>query len=67
MNPGENKFGLHIARKIIKCTESEWPELVRGLYRSRKLSTAMYEINNLQRDPQHRQIANIAIRRMGFH
>lgn len=67
MDPVKNRFGLHVAREITKCKDSEWPKLVRGLYRSRKLSTAVREINNLQRDPQHRHIADAAIKRMGFH
>ena len=67
MNPSYNKFGLHVAKKIIKCKENEWPEMFRDLYKSRRLSTAMHEMNNLQRDPRFSEIADAAIKRMGFH
>lgn len=63
----KNKFGLNVAKKIVKCKEREWPELVRDLYRSRQLSKAMHEMNDLQRDPRHRAVADAAIRRIGFH
>ncbi|MEM8650522.1 MAG: hypothetical protein AAGF54_08340 [Pseudomonadota bacterium] len=62
-----NMFGLRIARKIVSCKENEWPDVIHGLYRTKQLSTAIHEINNLQRDPQHEDVANAAIKRMGFH
>ncbi len=67
MKPGSNKFGLQIAKKIIKTKENEGPELVHKLYKSRRLSTAIHEINNLQRDPEYRKIAEAAIKRIGFN
>ena len=63
----KNKFGWQIARKVVNCREDEWPELVRDLYRSRRLSIAMHEMNNLQRDPIYGKTADAAIKRLGFH
>lgn len=62
-----NQFGLHIAKTIISCNEDEWPDVVNKLRRERQLSTAIHQINNLQRDPDHVDMASAAMRRMGFH
>ena len=68
MNTDQNNlFGLRIARKIVSCKENEWPDVVYCLYRTKQLSTAIHEINNLQSDPDHSDVATAAIKRMGFH
>jgi len=61
-----NMFGLKIAKQFVNASEEEWPKLFHDLYCNRKLSKAIHEINALQRNPAHSDVANAAIRRMGF-
>ena len=62
-----NKFGLEVARAIINSKDSEWPDVIQQLRRERQLSNAIHEINNLQRDPIHTELASAAIKKIGFH
>ena len=60
-------FGLNIASLFVISTDDQWRELFEELRRTRELSKAIGEINQLLNDPVHRDLAVAALRRVGMY
>ena len=59
-------YGLEIARRFASARDDEWPAHFEQLRRGKQLSHAIRQINALLADPEHRQVAIGALRRMGL-
>jgi len=66
-HPGALTFGLNIAQLFAELPDHQWPEVFEELRRSRELSKAIGEINQLLQDPAHRDLAVSALRRVGLY
>ncbi len=61
------RFGLGIAELFVNLTDAQWPEVFEELRRTKELSKAIAEINQLLNDPVHRELAIAALRRVGLY
>ena len=62
----QNAFGLEVARKFSCANADEWPKYFEQLRRGSQLSQAIRQINTLLAEPEHRQVAIDALRRIGL-
>jgi hypothetical protein len=60
-------FGLNIAGLLVSLPEPQWMEVFEELRRTKELSKAIGEINQLLSDPVHRDLAVSALRRVGLY
>ena len=60
-------FGLGIAGLFTSLTDAQWPEVFDELRRTKELTKAISEINQLLNDPVHRDLAVAALRRVGMY
>jgi len=60
-------FGLGIAGLFANLPEHQWLEVFEELRRTKELSKAIGEINQLLNDPVHRDLAVAALRRVGMY
>ena len=61
-----DEFGLEVARRFSSASDEEWPAYFEQLRREMQLSHAIREINALLAEPEHRQVAVDALRRIGL-
>lgn len=61
-----DEYGLEVARQFDGATDDQWPEHFERLRRTKRLSEAIRSINGLLAEPQHRQLAVGALRRIGL-
>jgi hypothetical protein len=59
-------LGLTAARRICEAPGDDWIDVFQELQRDRKLAKAMHQINRLLDEPEHRNIARLALQRIGF-
>jgi hypothetical protein len=59
-------FGLVIARLFATLRDDQWPEVFEELRRTKQLSKAIGEINQLLNDSTHRDLAIAAFSRIGL-
>ncbi len=59
-------LGLAAARKFANASDDSWPEYFDQLRRDKQLSVVIHEINELLKQPEHRQLAIDALKRIGF-
>jgi hypothetical protein len=59
-------LGLRAARKLVEATDDEWPVYVDGLRRNKGLSVVTHQLNQLLEDPENRQLAIDAFKRIGL-
>jgi hypothetical protein len=61
-----DEFGLEVARQFCCASDDEWPAYFEHLRRGKRLSQAITQINALLDEPEHRQVAVDALRRIGL-
>ncbi len=62
----DNSFGLYVAKRVTELNDNEWPVFFQDLCRTRQLSSAMHELNNLLTEAKHAKLARAAMKKMGF-
>ena len=62
----ESEFGLRIAQQVANATDDEWLGIFYELLKTRQLSTAIRQMNQLLDHPQHSELAMTAFRRIGL-
>ncbi len=62
----QNEFGLEVAHRISCADSDDWPKYFEQLRRGRQLHRAIQQINTLLSEPEHRQVAIDALRRIGL-
>lgn len=66
MNDSNADLGLKAARQIVEAQDNEWPQYVDRLRRNKQLSVVTHQLNQLLQEPEHRQMAIDAFKRMGL-
>ncbi len=66
MEGSNTEFGLSAARQLIQATDEEWPQYIGRLRQDRQLWTATHQINRLLDQPEHRELAIDAFKRIGL-
>jgi hypothetical protein len=66
VNGWSTDLGLKAARQIVQAKEHEWPLYVDGLRRKKELAAVTHQLNQLLNDPEHRQLAINAFKRIGL-
>jgi hypothetical protein len=59
-------LGLEAARWIVQANDHEWPLYVERLRRNKELSAVTHQLNLMLEEPEHRQMAIDAFRRIGL-
>jgi hypothetical protein len=66
VNGWSTDLGLKAARQIVTAKEDEWPLYVDVLRRNKELAAVTHQLNQLLNDPEHRQLAINAFKRIGL-
>ena len=66
MGSSEAEIGLEVARLFNRATDDEWPSHFERLRRNLQLSAAVRGLNALLDQPDHRQEAISAFKRIGL-
>jgi hypothetical protein len=59
-------LGLKAARRIVEANDHDWPLYVDRLRRNKELSAVTHQLNQMLEQPEHRQLAIDAFRRIGL-
>jgi hypothetical protein len=57
---------LLIANRIARASSHEWPGIFEELRRRRRLSATVRHLNQLLDEPDHRELAKLALKRIGL-
>ena len=60
------EFGLKAGRNFVEANDDEWPLYFERLRRNRELLAVTQQLNQLLDDPEHRQLAIAAFKRIGL-
>ena len=66
MDRSSADLGLEAARWIVQANDHEWPLYVERLRRNKELSAVTRQLNLMLEEPEHRQMAIDAFRRIGL-
>lgn len=66
MDRSSSDLGLKAARRIVQATEHEWPLYVERLRQNKELSAVTHQLNLMLEEPEHRQMAIDAFKRIGL-
>ena len=66
VNGWSTDLGLKAARQIVQAKEHEWPLYEDVLRRNKELSAVTRQLSQLLNDPEHRQLAIEAFKRIGL-
>ena len=66
MNNSNADLGLKAARQIVEANDHEWPLYVDRLRRNKELSVVTHQLNQMLQEPEHRQMAIDAFKRIGL-
>ena len=66
MDRSSADLGLEAARWIVQANDHEWPLYVERLRRNKELSAVTHQLNLMLEEPEHRQMAIDAFRRIGL-
>ena len=66
MNHSSADLGLKAARQIVEANDNEWPLYVDRLRRNKELSVVTHQLNQMLQEPEHRQMAIDAFKRIGL-
>jgi hypothetical protein len=59
-------LGVTAARKIVQASDQEWPAYIDRLRREKMLSAVAHQLNQMLENPDHRQLAIDAFKRIGL-
>ena len=66
MNGSSADLGLKAARQIVEANDHDWPLYVDRLRRNKELSAVTHQLNQMLEQPEHRQLAIDAFKRIGL-
>jgi len=66
MRNESNEFGREVAMRLLQAPDDEWPNLFDHLRRSRTLTGAVRQLNDMLNHPTDCQLAIDALRRVGL-
>jgi hypothetical protein len=66
VNNSNADLGLKAARQIVEARDNEWPLYVDSLRRNKELSVVTHQLNQMLQEPEHRQMAIDAFKRIGL-
>jgi hypothetical protein len=66
MDTGQSQI-LFVANRIARASAHEWPIVFEELRRRKRLSQTVGHLNRLLEEPAHRELAQLALKRLGLY